>query len=158
MIEITQVHASNHIQKIKELDDHLFKIYQQISLRELEIIAQQNGLFAIFHHKQIIAFAELLFESTDFYSLENPQWAFIYGLGVAPSHRNKGLATQMLSFIEKIAVQKNKTALYLATRPDNKEAILLWKKRGFNIYDYKENFFGSTEQKDGRLLFIKELF
>jgi ribosomal protein S18 acetylase RimI-like enzyme len=157
MFEIVHIHSPEEIVEVKAFDDQLFEGYQLISIHELEIIAKQDGLYGIFDKNRLTAEAQILFKDTDFYTLENPNWAFIYGLGVAKTHRNKGLATQMLLFLEKLAYQKGKTSIYLATRPDNSKAISLWEKHNYVEYACKPHFFGLNERMDGRLLFKKDL-
>jgi hypothetical protein len=85
--------------KIKLFDDQIFDGHQQFSLSEIQSIANQDGLFALFNDDEIITEGQILFESTDYHKLEHPKWSNIYGIVMALQHRKKGVANQMLNFL-----------------------------------------------------------
>ncbi len=148
---------SHDIPEAKKLDDNIFAGHQQISIHELEAISAQNGLFGLIEDNKLVAEAQLLLKNTDFYSLENPHWAYCYGIGVDKSRRGKGYAKMLIREMEKVCRNNSKTALYLASRPENYASLRLWGQMNYHIFDYKPAYFGSNTKTDTRLLLKKDL-
>ncbi len=144
------------IPEVKKLDDSVFAGHQKISLHELRAIAAQNGLFGLFEDNKLVAEAQLLLKNTDFYSLENPHWAYCYGIGVDKTRRGRGYAKMLICEMEKVCRNNGKIALYLASRPENYTSLRLWEQMNYHIFDYKPAYFGSNTKTDTRLLLKKE--
>jgi ribosomal protein S18 acetylase RimI-like enzyme len=58
----------------------------------------------------------------------------ICNLFVCANHRRRGVATKLIEECFKYARSKKKHSISLSVSKKNKEAILLYKKLGFNIY------------------------
>lgn len=64
--------------------------------------------------------------------------ARLYSLAVAPDRRGRGIAQRLLAAAEAAAIEQGSAYLRLEVRPDNTEAITLYKRAGyreFGIYD-----------------------
>ena len=67
--------------------------------------------------------------------------ADIHTLAVIPSHRNAGLATQMLNQLEKWAIAKGVAALMLEMREGNSQAQNLYEKRGYRAISKRKDYY-----------------
>ena len=76
----------------------------------------------------------------------------ICSIVIDKSHRGKGLGKRMLEKLIKV-IQKNQKSsnIHLTVYPDNLDALLLYLKSNFRIYDYKKNFYGPGADR----LFLK---
>lgn len=73
------------------------------------------------------------------YKMKNFDWVLIANLETKSKYRGKGLATTLLKEVES-TVRKNGKGLYLFVKPDNKNAIGLYKKHGFKtVKTYKKS-------------------
>ena len=66
--------------------------------------------------------------------------AEIGSLYIKNSHRNLGIATKLIKFVENFAKQKNILQIYLGCNFNNKIAINLYKKLGYKIIAIRPNF------------------
>ena len=83
---------------------------------------------------------------------ENTEFGHIVTINVAPNHRHKGTATKLLNEIENLLNQKGITQCRLEVREDNKPAIKLYKKLGYQTVGILENYYG---KKHG--LFLRKI-
>ena len=67
--------------------------------------------------------------------------ADIHTLAVIPSHRNAGLATQMLNQLEQWAIAKGVAALMLEMREGNSQAQNLYEKRGYRAISKRKDYY-----------------
>jgi tRNA threonylcarbamoyl adenosine modification protein YeaZ/ribosomal-protein-alanine acetyltransferase len=67
--------------------------------------------------------------------------ADIHTLAVIPSHRNAGLASQMLDQLEKWAIEKGVAALMLEMREGNNQAQQLYEKRGYRAISKRKDYY-----------------
>lgn len=77
----------------------------------------------------------------------------ILSVGVLPSHRNRGIATKLMGWGEKIAVNQGVRKIVLEVSVVNQEAIKLYEKLGFkkvrrvpNFYSWGEDAFSMVKQ------------
>jgi len=66
--------------------------------------------------------------------------AEIGSLYIKHSHRNLGIATKLIKFVEYFAKQKNILQIYLGCNFNNKIAINLYEKLGYKIIAIRPNF------------------
>lgn len=76
--------------------------------------------------------------------------AHITTIGVAPEHRRRGLAEQLLSHLEHLLRAKNVGAVVLEVRVGNTVAQSLYKQSGFSIVQRISNYYNNGE--DGFLM------
>jgi ribosomal-protein-alanine N-acetyltransferase len=67
--------------------------------------------------------------------------AYIQTLEVAPVHRKKGIATQLLSRLESSAIAAGALLLWLHVAETNTPAIALYKAHGYRPKGREENFY-----------------
>ncbi|GAB6190456.1 GNAT family N-acetyltransferase [Desulfocastanea catecholica] len=65
----------------------------------------------------------------------------IYSLGVATSTRNTGIGAKLIAALEAIAGEANCTMLTLEVSDNNKEAIRLYTKYGFQQYGFRYGYY-----------------
>jgi ribosomal-protein-alanine N-acetyltransferase len=73
---------------------------------------------------------------------ENTEFGHIITINVAPNHRRKGIATKLLYEIENLLKQKSIHQCRLEVREDNKHAIKLYQKLGYQTVGILENYYG----------------
>ena len=83
---------------------------------------------------------------------ENTEFGHIITINVAPKHRRQGTATKLLHKIENLLKQKGITQCRLEVREDNKHAIKLYQKLGYQTVGILENYYG---KKHG--LYLKKI-
>jgi ribosomal-protein-alanine N-acetyltransferase len=83
---------------------------------------------------------------------ENTEFGHIITINVTPKQRRQGTATKLLHKIENILKQKGITQCRLEVREDNKHAIKLYQKLGYQTVGILENYYG---KKHG--LYLKKI-
>ena len=83
---------------------------------------------------------------------ENTEFGHIITINVAPKLRRQGIATKLLHKIENLLKQKGITQCRLEVREDNKHAIKLYQKLGYQTVGILENYYG---KKHG--LYLKKI-
>ena len=73
---------------------------------------------------------------------ENTEFGHIITINVAPKYRRQGTATKLLNEIENLLKQKGITQCRLEVREDNKHAIKLYQKLGYQTVGILENYYG----------------
>jgi len=73
---------------------------------------------------------------------ENNEFGHIITINVAPKHRRQGTATKLLNEMEKLLKQKGINQCRLEVREDNKQAIKLYQKLGYQTVSILENYYG----------------
>ena len=83
---------------------------------------------------------------------ENTEFGHIITINVAPNYRRQGIATKLIHEIENLLKQKGITQCRLEVREDNKHAIKLYQKLGYQTVGILENYYG---KKHG--LYLKKI-
>ena len=83
---------------------------------------------------------------------ETTEFGHIITINVVPNHRRKGTATKLLHEIENLLKQKGITQCRLEVREDNKAAIKLYHKLGYQTIGILENYYN---KKHG--LYLKKI-
>jgi ribosomal-protein-alanine acetyltransferase len=73
---------------------------------------------------------------------ENTEFGHIITINVTPNHRRQGTATKLLHEIENLLKQKGISQCRLEVREDNKNAIKLYQKLGYQTVGILENYYG----------------
>ena len=73
---------------------------------------------------------------------ENTEFGHIITINVAPNYRRKRIATKLLHEIENLLKQKSINQCRLEVREDNKHAIKLYQKLGYQTVGILENYYG----------------
>ena len=83
---------------------------------------------------------------------ENTEFGHLITINVTPKCRRQGTATKLLNEIENLLKQKGITESRLEVREDNKPAIKLYLKLGYQTVGILENYYG---KKHG--LYLKKM-
>ena len=67
--------------------------------------------------------------------------ADIHTLSIVPTHRNRGIASEMLHQLESWAMEKGIHAFMLEMREGNAEAQPLYEKYGYSIVSRRDNYY-----------------
>jgi ribosomal protein S18 acetylase RimI-like enzyme len=87
-----------------------------------------QGYF-VYHGKDLIGILDLA-----------PSAGYIQNIGVAPAHRRKGYAAEMLRFSMKLFKDLGREKAGLGLHVDNKQAFQLYKKLGFTVDKQLQTF------------------
>ena len=78
------------------------------------------------------------------YRFEGNNKAELDTMAVLPEYQNKGIGKKMMSKFLKMTKGRK---LYLVTHPKNTAALVLYLKHGFQIYGWKDNYYGDGEPR-----------
>jgi len=78
------------------------------------------------------------------YEFRGDDSAELMQMMVIPKHQNKGVGKFMLKEFLKLTKGK---IIHLVTHPQNTSAIILYLKFGFQIYNWKDNYFGDGQPR-----------
>ncbi len=67
--------------------------------------------------------------------------ADIHTLSIVPTHRNRGIASEMLRQLESWAMEKGIHAFMLEMREGNAEAQPLYEKHGYSVVSRRDNYY-----------------
>jgi ribosomal-protein-alanine N-acetyltransferase len=67
--------------------------------------------------------------------------ADIHTLSIVPTHRNRGIASEMLRQLESWAMERGIHAFMLEMREGNAEAQPLYEKHGYSIVSRRDNYY-----------------
>lgn len=80
------------------------------------------------------------------------QTEYILTLGVMQEFWKKGLASQLISLLQRDAIKRGKKIIMLHVVDYNKPALDMYTKSGFNILDYYENYYSFLDQRHASYL------
>ncbi|MFX1576191.1 MAG: GNAT family N-acetyltransferase [Promethearchaeota archaeon] len=90
---------------------------------------QSDQAYFVYHEKELIGILDLV-----------PPAGFIQNIGVAPAHRRKGFATEMLRFCLQLLKDAGNEKAKLGVHVDNKGAIRLYESLGFKVDEQVQTF------------------
>ncbi|GEM_PF-1385636 len=154
---LERVFHEKEIQQIKELDDALLAPHQGISYEVLRAIALQGGLIACKKREKLAGAGMLVLESIPPRIFLEKTTALLYGTMLMPDYRRLKLGSAMGREQEKTALEHNKTRLLLSVRPENMASIIMRLQSGFDIVDYRMDYFGNDPVRDARFIMEKKL-
>lgn len=105
-----------------DMMDMVMKNFDNLPEVILDYWYQSVQAYLVYHGKELIGILDLM-----------PQKGYIENIGVAPAHRRKGFATEMLRFCLQLFKDKGKEKAGLGVHVDNKGAIQLYEKLGFTV-------------------------
>lgn len=109
------------------------------------LIKNKKAEFFIFENKALVCFKPY------FVGYKNCE---LYLLLVSKKHQRKGIGKKLLEFTEKYAKKKGFRAIYLYTHPIHKNAISLYKKKGYKKINEFPDYYSNGDKS---LLFGKIL-
>ena len=131
------------ILKIKKEAHRLYVEERPDVYRESEILYTEGFLKSFFRHDQkvilvaltndeIIAYGFIECMKVNLPMMVERQYAYIHDFAVSEEHRQQGVATRLLAYIEDYALENGASRIELAVHLFSKEAIGLYEKFGFS--------------------------
>ena len=122
-----------------ELDNQIF--VRRFDLPSRDVAEQVNYLknsivYLVYDIDKIIGFFA--------YEVKNKTEAEVKTMALLPEYQSKGIGQTMM---KRVLLLLKKYKLKLATHPKNTQAIIFYLKSGFEIYGWKENYFGDGEPR-----------
>jgi [ribosomal protein S18]-alanine N-acetyltransferase len=70
----------------------------------------------------------------------------LLNITIAPSLRRRGIAQRMMAAIEGVAAAQNMPRIILEVRPSNTNAVMLYKKMGYEAIGMRKNYYPSNPE------------
>ncbi|MFW9934898.1 MAG: GNAT family N-acetyltransferase [Candidatus Thorarchaeota archaeon] len=96
---------------------------------KLDYWYQSDQAYFVYHEKELIGILDLV-----------PPAGYIQNIGVAPVHRRKGFATEMLRFCLQLLRSAGSEKAKLGVHVDNEGAIRLYESLGFKVDEQVQTF------------------
>ena len=109
------------------------------------------------HSDRIIGTAEISQRPCETWQFFPPQRAYLSNLAIAPHHRRKGGAQQLIATCETIALEWGFRHLYLHVMADNTAAKQLYEQAGYQIREVSNPVLSGLGLRPQRLLLAKRL-
>jgi RimJ/RimL family protein N-acetyltransferase len=109
--------------------DMVMENFKEVPEEILDYWYQSDQAYFVYHKKELIGILDLV-----------PPAGYIQNIGVAPAHRRKGLATEMLRFCLQLFKDAGKEKAELGVHVDNKGAIRLYESLGFKVDEQVQTF------------------
>ncbi|WP_369127160.1 GNAT family N-acetyltransferase [Snodgrassella gandavensis] len=91
---------------------------------------QDSAIFIAYHQQQACGFVQLYFS---FSSLSISPTIILNDLYIPVSHRQKGIATQLMQYVKKFARDGGYSGISSCTANDNHKARALYEQAGYQI-------------------------
>ncbi|VWL84919.1 GNAT family N-acetyltransferase [Oceanivirga miroungae] len=133
------------LEKIYKYEEDIFK---SAAVGQYNIVpfAKYGNCYVIYNEADIISVVEVI------YSLNNI--AYFYGVSTNLKYRHLGFATKLINFVLEDFKNKNIKSIELTVSKDNENAIKLYKKFGFKIFETLDNEYFDNEN---RYLMVKNI-
>lgn len=118
--------------------------YSENELQDLFKKPEECQAFGIFENNKLIAWSTYRRKEDNLYAISS--------LVVSKDYRGKGLGKALLKHVIKAILDIHKdTEIYLTVYPQNLDALFLYLKNNFVIYDFKKDYYGPGADR----LFLK---
>ena len=151
--------TDKEIADIKQLDDLAFNGRHGITLEELNKVKKLGFIFILYDvaTEAIVGEAQLLLRpiSEIPYNFEYPV-GYCYRIGVHPDLQGCGFGKILITKVWKTAIENGVKELRLSVRAENYPSLKLMFSQGFQIIEYKKDFYGLDKKKGSRLIMSKK--
>ncbi len=151
--------TDEEIAKIKELDDFAFRGRHGVTLEELNKVKNLGFIFILYNIKTgaFVGEAQLLLSpiSEIPYDFKRPT-GYCYRIGIHPDFQGCGFGKILIAKVWETAVSSGVEELRLSVRAENYPSLKLMFNQGFEIIEYKKNFYGPDKIKSPRLIMSKK--
>ncbi len=130
-IEIEKMNK-NHLEEIKEALENEFDDFWNYNILKEELNSSNSKYIVAILNKEIIGFAGVKF------ALDQ---ADIMNIVTRKDYRNKGIGTLLLNELISICKEFKANSIFLEVNEDNKPAIKLYEKAGFESVGIRKNYY-----------------
>ena len=89
--------------------------------------------------------------NTYFFNLNGNRCCLIANVCVEPSHRREGIASHLLTEVERMLLSEGIRNIYLQARLAAPETVAFYRRRGFRVTDYRETLVSPKEENQAPL-------
>ena len=146
------------ISKVKLIDDLAFVGHRGITEEELCQVREHGVLLVLYHLNTgyVVGEAQLLFkEIPEIPHCFEPPVGYCYGVAVRPSFQKHGLGKVLMESVWNISVEHGVKEIHLSVRVENYSSLKLMFGQGYEIFDYREDFYGPNKVEGPRLMMRK---
>lgn len=151
--------TDKEIADIKQLDDTAFKGRHGVTLEELHKVKELGFIFILYNVTTgaIVGEAQLLLRpiSEIPYGFEYPV-GYCYRIGIYPDFQGCGFGKILIAKVWETAIENGVKELRLSVRAENYPSLKLMFSQGFQIIEYKKNFYGPDKIKGSRLIMSRK--
>ncbi len=130
-IEIEKMNK-NHLEEIKEALENEFDDFWNYNILKEELNSSNSKYIVAILNKEIMGFAGVKF------ALDQ---ADIMNIVTRKDYRNKGIGTLLLNELISICKEFKANSIFLEVNEDNKPAIKLYEKAGFESVGIRKNYY-----------------
>ncbi len=150
--------TDSDISKVKLIDDLAFVGHRGITKEELCKVKEHGFLLILCHTNTgyIVGEAQLLLKTIPEipHYFESPI-GYCYGVAVRPSFQGHGLGKILMQSVWDIAVERGVEEIHLSVRVENYSSLKLMFGQGYEIFDYRKDFYGPNKIEGPRLMMKK---
>lgn len=118
--------------------------YSEEELQDLFNKSQTWSVFGIYLDNELVGWSSYRKKNTNLYEISS--------VVVSKGHRGKGLGKALLTrAVKEILNNHNDAEIYLTVYPQNLNALVLYLKNNFVVYDFKKDYYGPGADR----LFLK---
>lgn len=148
MIRIVEKNDEKYIEDIINLEKGIFGENGAIDLWNLKPYIKYGKVFVYLVQNEVVAVAELM-------RAWSGDKAYLYGICVDGNFRGQGIGKKLIENICEYLKAQGVKLIELTVAPENKEAIALYEKLGFEKEEFLENEYGENKH---RYLYVKKIF
>ena len=130
-ISLASIHDASEIAKLNRLFNEVDESPEAIASRMSDPNCVETVVLAKVADKAL-GFALVRVVSSVLYSTPHAELTELY---VLEEYRQRGIASELITFAEQIAVQKGTRIILVQTGDDNSPALSLYRKHGYEEYD-----------------------
>ena len=130
-ISLASIHDASDIAKLNRLFNEVDESPEAIASRMSDPNCVETVVLAKVADKAL-GFALVRVVSSVLYSTPHAELTELY---VLEEYRQRGIASELITFAEQIAVQKGTRIILVQTGDDNSPALSLYRKHGYEEYD-----------------------
>ena len=141
-IEIPQIKDFNNVNKLaKQVHELHVNWRPDLFLSVDEVISKENfkekiqtkEIYVAKINNEIIGYVTFNIKEKDNHNMRYRKQLQIEAICIDEKNRGKGIGTELLNYVKKIAKENNCTDLYLTVNQENKNAIKVYEKFGFKV-------------------------
>lgn len=141
-IEIPQIKDFNNVNRLAKQvhklhvnwrPDLFLSVDEVISKENFKEKIQTKEIYVAKINNEIIGYVTFNIKEKDNHNMRYRKQLQIEAICIDEKNRGKGIGTELLNYVKKIAKENNCTDLYLTVNQENKNAIKVYEKFGFKV-------------------------
>ncbi len=142
MVELVQDPKPGLLKKLADIEVSNFGAASGLNEWTLVPLIRHGRVFALWNEGEPIGLCQYMLD------WEKPWRAYLVGLSINTTERNKGHATSLLNESFRHIAREKINEVELTVSPDNEAALILYQKKlGFKVVEFRENEYGLGQHR-----------